>query len=271
LGLWIFAVIHAVFSANPTRSPRLLSRFRTIALSQSLLIAAASPALAAGTASLRGSPASMERQHEVAQEQDYSFLRTPAEVLELREEGGLVAIPGNADYELARVSYPFARPEVKLFIERLAGQYRAGCGEALVVTSLTRPLSSQPRNAHALSVHPAGMAVDFRIPREPECREWLEGALLSLEGQELLDVTRERSPAHYHVAVFPAAYMAYVAKLEEAAAAAVAAERGSEPAAAAPAERRDPDGFARFALVVALSIAVIFALGRQGAQRRQTG
>ena len=31
-----------------------------------------------------------------------------------------MAIPGNEDYELAAVSYPFARPEVKLFIERLA-------------------------------------------------------------------------------------------------------------------------------------------------------
>ena len=38
------------------------------------------------------------------------------------------------------VSFPFARPEVELFVQRLSGQYRRACGEQLVVTSLTRPI-----------------------------------------------------------------------------------------------------------------------------------
>ena len=247
----------------------MFSRFRTLFIPSLLL--AASPLMAAETASLRGSPKSMERQHEVAEEQDYSFLRTPAEVRELHDDGALVAIPGNGDYSLAAVSYPFARPEVKLFIERLAAQHREGCGEALVVTSLTRPLSSQPRNAHPLSVHPAGMAVDFRIPRVGACRAWLEEALLSLEGDGLLDATRERTPPHYHVALFPAAYLAYVARLDEAQAAAEPAAAEDGASADAPVTGWDSDGLARFALVVALSVAVFFALALQDARRREGG
>ena len=108
---------------------------------------------------------------------------------------------------------PYARPAVKLFIERLGAQYFAATGERLVVTSLTRPISRQPRNASALSVHPAGMAVDLRIPKNLSHRFWLEATLLSLEDEVVLDVTKERNPAHYHIAVFPRQYEAYVTKL----------------------------------------------------------
>jgi LysM repeat protein len=120
---------------------------------------------------------------------------------------------GNADYELAAVSHPYARPAVKLFVERLSAQYRSACGEKLVVTSLTRPVQQQPRNASDLSVHPAGMAVDMRISRKRSCVRWLEKTLLSLEKQGVLDVTRERRPPHYHVALFPQPYTRYVASI----------------------------------------------------------
>jgi hypothetical protein len=82
-------------------------------------------------------------------------------------------------------------------------------GEKLIVTSLVRPTDLQPRNAHKLSVHPAGMAVDFRVPSTASERSWLEKALLGLENAGVLDVTREHTPPHYHVAVFPAEYVAY--------------------------------------------------------------
>jgi hypothetical protein len=62
------------------------------------------------------------------------------------------------------------RVETDLFVKRLAGQYRAACGERLVVTSLTRPASLQPRNASDRSVHPTGMAVDLRVPPTSSCR-----------------------------------------------------------------------------------------------------
>ena len=59
--------------------------------------------------------------------------------------------------------------------ERLGGQYRGACGEQLVITSLTRPATLQPRNASERSVHPTGMALDIRYSWDRSCRRWLEG------------------------------------------------------------------------------------------------
>lgn len=121
-------------------------------------------------------------------------------------------VTSTADLEIAKVSFPYTRPLVKQFIERLAAQYRAATGERLVVTSLVRPTSRQPRNASPYSVHPAGIAVDFRVPASSNDRFWLEATLLMLEGEGVLDVTRERRPPHYHVAIFPEEYETYLSK-----------------------------------------------------------
>jgi hypothetical protein len=169
----------------------------------------------AADAGLGGSMASMRRQHRVAKQNDYTFLRTAAQVREFVREDRLLKLESNDDLLVNNVSFPYARPEVKLFVERLARQYREATGTRLVVTSLTRPLSRQPRNAHDLSVHPAGMAVDFRVPAKSSDRRWLESTLLTLESLELLDATRERRPPHYHVAVFPDRYATYVEALVE--------------------------------------------------------
>jgi hypothetical protein len=75
-----------------------------------------------------------------------------------------------------------------------------------------RASERQPANAHALSVHPAGMAVDLRVSQQEACRAWLESKLLGLEEQRVLNGIREFRPPHYHVAVFPAQYTAYVAE-----------------------------------------------------------
>lgn len=185
-----------------------------VALFSLLLAAAALPHdVAAKSKSLRGSSASMKRQNEVARKNDYSFLRTPTQVKAFVDKGRLVRLEGNDDYRLAGVSYPYGRPEVKLFVERLASDYHAACGEQLVVTSVTRPISRQPKNANPLSVHPAGMAVDLRVSSNSDCLSWLQNTLLDLEGQDLLDVTREYHPSHLHVAVFPQAYREHVEKL----------------------------------------------------------
>jgi hypothetical protein len=98
---------------------------------------------------------------------------------------------------------------VRAFIERIAGDYRAACGEQLVVTSLTRPALRQPRNASPLSVHPAGMAVDLRVSARAPCRNWLQQELLELEERGVLDATREYHPPHFHIAVFPTPYGEY--------------------------------------------------------------
>jgi hypothetical protein len=239
-----------------------------------LVVAAALalPARAHAASTLRGSPGSMERQHAVAVKNDYTFLRTPAQVKDFVEKGYLVPVEGNADYVVASgVSFPYARPELRTFVERLGAQYREGCGERLVVTSLTRPLVNQPANAHQLSVHPTGMAVDFRISERAACRSWLEGTLLALEDRGVLDVTRERNPPHYHVAVFTGAYSAYVEKLEAKAAAkaevpevasAFVSESGAAPAQETTKEERGSHPLRSLASVV-LGTGVVLGLERR--------
>lgn len=175
-------------------------------------VALASPPVHAQT--LLGSLASIDRQHSVALQHDYTFLERSRDVKRFVGLGLLVPVRGGVHYELAGVSFPYARPALRTFIERLAAQYHAACGEALVVTSLTRPAVRQPRNASDLSVHPTGMAVDLRYPRNVKCRRWLEKTLLALEKSDVLDATRERTPAHYHVAVFPTQYAQYVSRLQ---------------------------------------------------------
>jgi LysM repeat protein len=160
---------------------------------------------------LRGSMASVDRQNRIARDHDYSFLNNGERVRFFASKGWLVRVQPTSDFVLRGVSFPYARPEVELFVRRLSSQYRAGCGEQLVVTSLTRPTSGQPRNASDKSVHPTGMALDLRRPNGGRCRAWLEGVLLDLERAGVIDATLERYPVHYHVAVFPRQYAAYVA------------------------------------------------------------
>jgi hypothetical protein len=183
-------------------------------MTRSMLIAAAALFAAAevaplAAAELAGSPASMRRQHGVAQSEGHVFARTPEEVSVLVDDGRLVELPGNDDYDVI-ARWPYALLEVRVFIERFAAEYRAATGERLVVTSLTRPAARQPANAHPLSVHPAGMAIDLRVPANARARSWLENALLELERRGILDATRERRPPHYHIALFPGTYRAYV-------------------------------------------------------------
>jgi len=182
-----------------------------LALAVGLLTAAAASGPAPLDAqSLRGGRAAVNRAYRVAQDHDFTFLRTGAQVRRFVQAGYLVRVRGNADFGLAGVSYPYARPEVELFLRRFAAQYRAGCGERLVVTSLTRPLNRQPRNASDRSVHPTGMAVDLRRPATRRCRQWMERVLLQLEGAGVLEATKERRPPHYHVSLFPRPYRRYV-------------------------------------------------------------
>lgn len=184
---------------------------RALCVVSALLWSLSSTTLQAQT--LRGSSASMQRQNQAAHDYGYSFLKTSQAVKQFVEAGYLVAVPATATMELHAVSYPYARPAVKLFLERLSAQYFAACGEKLTVTSLTRPIEKQPVNASEASVHPTGMALDLRIPRVGKCKTWLEKTLLTLEGEGVLDVTQERSPPHYHVALFTRPYEAYVARV----------------------------------------------------------
>jgi len=199
------------------QSPSILSprTCRIAAVSLLALAVAAAPHLKAQ--SLLGSRASMLRQNEAAREHDYSYLRTSSDVYRFVDRGLLVKLKGNSDYALASgyVSFPYARPEVKLFVERLSDQYRDACGERLVVTSLTRPMDRQPANASHLSVHPTGMALDLRRSSRASCRQWLESTLLLLEDKNVLEATREKHPPHYHVSLFPNQYLRYLDSKDE--------------------------------------------------------
>jgi hypothetical protein len=168
------------------------------------------PAASASASDLGGSRATLREVHAIAKQNDFTFLRTAAQIREFVEKERLVEVVENEYLAVHKVSFPYTRPVIRTFIERLAEQYHRATGDKLVVTSLTRPTSMQPRNASRWSVHPAGMAVDLRVPQNASARKWLEETLLDLESGSLLDVTRERNPPHYHVAVFPEAYEAYV-------------------------------------------------------------
>jgi hypothetical protein len=189
----------------------------TRALRTGLLVATLAPAIAGATPAALAAPAlggsltSMVRQNAVAQRAEFAFVRTADQLRALADEGVLDRVENSADVRLLSYVHPYARPEVRLFVERLGAQYRATTGQPLVVTSLVRPTAEQPSNAHRLSVHPAGMALDLRVPSDAKARAWLERTLLALEAKGVLDVTREHRPPHYHVAVFPAEYRAYVA------------------------------------------------------------
>lgn len=181
-----------------------------IAAAAGMLVLAAATSHAAVPVTLGGSPESMVRQNRIARESAVTFFRTPQEVRAAAGSGELVAVTGDENLSVNRISFPYALPETRLFLERFSAQYHAACGEKLVVTSLTRPQSRQPANAHRLSVHPTGLAVDLRVSQEVGCRRYLETALLAKERDGVLDITRERNPPHYHVALFPAAYLEYI-------------------------------------------------------------
>lgn len=212
-----------------------------------LALLASALSQSAAAQSLRGSRTSLDLQNRMARQHDYTYIDTPNRVRFFADQGWLVRIQPNADFDLHAVSFPYARPEVELFIRRLSNQYRRACDEPLVVTSLTRPTTRQPRNASSRSVHPTGMALDIRYSWDRNCRRWLEGVLTSLERQGILEATLERRPRHYHVALFPSPYARYVEGLkarqaaveEEVAEDVAAAEAASEDAAVAEAVSDD--------------------------------
>ena len=152
--------------------------------------------------SLKGSPASIERQYRTALAYGYTFVNSARSVADYVHPGQLVRVTPDRHLELHDVSFPYAVAGTRQFLLGLSQQYYSSCGEKLTVTSLLRPRDRQPRNSVDRSVHPAGMAIDLRVPSTRKCRVWLENTLLSMEKQHIVDVTRERNPPHYHVAVF---------------------------------------------------------------------
>ena len=154
-----------------------------------------------GAQALRGSRASVELMYATAQRRDLLFLHSPAEVYAAALSGALKLVSITDDLDLEGALYPFVLPNTLRFADSIAAAYHAGCGERIVLTSGARPLDEQPRNASPKSVHPTGMAIDFRKPRTPACLTWLRKNLLALEDRHAIEATEERRPAHFHVAV----------------------------------------------------------------------
>jgi LysM repeat protein len=202
-------------------------------------LTALSPAPASAAGSLQPTRAGLVRQSLGARAHQFSYLADDTQVHEFVRRGLLVPVRSNADvYVHKGVRHAVARPEVKLFVERLGRQYREACGERLVVTSLLRPKSRQPNNSHPLSVHPTGMALDLRVSDSSRCRGWLERTLVDLETRGVLEAARERRPPHYHVVIFPKSYAAYVGAGGSTAAVTQVAAAPAAPAAKATANPR---------------------------------
>ena len=205
-----------------------------------LAAAACATALAAKLEAqiLRGSQASVDRMHAYAVDHSFDFLETTTSVRNAASGGKLVELAKvTSNYELHNVQHPYVMPTVKTFVERLSSQYRAYCGERMVITSAARPLNMKLRNASDLSVHSTGMAVDIRSTKIPtRCRNWLRTTLSDLERAGVIEATEEKKVPHFHVAVFPSSYTSYVANLTRSTAVAAAEEA---PSSGGPSESRD--------------------------------
>jgi hypothetical protein len=178
------------------------SRFLAVSLIAASLVAAAQTASAQ---SLRGSHSSVSLMYRRAVRGGLDFYETPSEVRRGVLRGELVSLPGNANYVVSNVRAPYVRPQTKAFITDLAVDYRRACGEPMVVTSATRPMSRKLANSSSLSVHPTGIAVDLRKP-SGRCLTWLRKTLLAAERRGKIEATEERRPPHFHVAVLPVRY-----------------------------------------------------------------
>lgn len=171
-------------------------------------VAAASDRAAAQ--SLRGSSGSVDVMYRQAVSHDLHFYRTSSGIRRAAERGDFVRLSGNVDYALGSVSHPYVLPITRTFVHRLAAQYRLQCGERLVITSGARPQSMRLANSAERSVHPTGMAVDIRKPRNARCLRWLRETLAYLDGQGVVEAIEESRPPHFHVAVFPTPYRRYI-------------------------------------------------------------
>jgi hypothetical protein len=170
----------------------------TRTLIAALLLAA--PVGLAGAQSLHGSKSSVDRMYARAVRNDLDFFRTPKGIYDAVLDSEFVMIGITDDMTLEDVAYPFVLPQTKEFLYAFAKRYHDSCGERLVVTSAIRPSTEQPRNASPKSVHPTGMAVDFRKPAAA-CLTFLRAELLRMERQGLIEATEEKHPVHFHVAL----------------------------------------------------------------------
>lgn len=184
-----------------TRSARASRRARSARLARRH---AASRHVARGSVVLRGSKAAVDRAYEAAKEEGLDFAPSRGAIERGAAEGAYVRLPqSTASFRLRGVAVPYVRPETHAFLTAFAAEYRRACGEPLTVTSAMRPTSVHLANSVEKTVHPTGMAVDLRAPRNG-CIGWMRTALIGYERQGVVEATEEHRPAHFHVAVLRA-------------------------------------------------------------------
>jgi spore germination cell wall hydrolase CwlJ-like protein len=151
-----------------------------------------------------------------AKDSNYEFAATEERLLEMVEEGTLIKLEETKSLKFNDVSRPYVLPMVAEFVYRLADQYNFGerCGP-LVLNGAARDIAFQRTlgNGSEKSVHPAGMAVDFKSTgHSPRCQVWLEETFLEIEAARRIDYTKEVSEEspHYHVAVATHTYEAWL-------------------------------------------------------------
>lgn len=172
-------------------------------LATMVVLAGVTAAGGGSSASLHGSPASVDLMYDAAESNGLHFYRSAADISKGLKAGALVPIAGTPNVEIAGASFPLALTGTHEFLTRFALEYAASCGEPLTVTSAARPESRHLRNGSPKSVHPTGMAIDLRKPRDGRCLQWVRDQLLELESRGAIEATEEFHPPHFHVAVLP--------------------------------------------------------------------
>lgn len=177
--------------ARPARRARRASRARTSFKAREL----------ANFGGLRGSRPKVQAAFYEASARGIPFFADMDDARAAIAAGKFVPLYGNLYYATYRMTLAYATPEARSFIEALAPQFVEKCDEMMVVTSALRPKSRSPRNGSPWTVHPAGIAVDIRKPRNRACWTWLRQTLVDYQNRGIVDATEEFSPPHFHIVV----------------------------------------------------------------------
>lgn len=173
------------------------------------------PLLAAGN--LMGSPEARALENAKADEFSLERIADERSMTRLVEEKRLIPVPNN-DYVRWHHRFPkryaFYLPHADDFLVRLGRDFRSVFNKPIIVTSAIRPISYQrklaTRNRNAAptegsfaSTHPTGATIDigYKGLRREETA-WIESYLSKKEADGVIQATKERYQACFHVMVY---------------------------------------------------------------------
>ncbi|MHB1264673.1 MAG: DUF5715 family protein [Gemmatimonadaceae bacterium] len=184
-------------AASPRKTPRKARNARKARPARSRIAARE----LANFAALRGSRPKVQGTYFNAVARGVPFYDGMDEARAAIAGGKFVPLYGNQFYATHRMTLAYAAPHARTFVETLAPQFVEHCDEMMVVTSALRPKERSPRNGSPWTVHPTGIAVDIRKPRNRACWSWLRQRLLDYQAEGVVDATEEFHPPHFHIAV----------------------------------------------------------------------